>query len=139
MHRTTPIKGLLGLLVAALVAAALAVPASAAVPSQSQLEQAGWGCVVTPTITPDPHCAPPGGLEGVLSGEAMLMWFRVFEPDGTYLGNEMLIRGDVFRAFRADGARPRCPKDPPTRRFTYLRPLLGIDYFACHHFNSDHT
>ena len=73
----------------------------------------GWGCIVTPAITPDPHCAPPGGLERVLSGDAMIMWFRVFEPDGTYLGSELLVRGDVFHAFKAAGARPRCPAGLP--------------------------
>jgi hypothetical protein len=136
MHRTAIVKSLLA---AALVAAALAVPASATTQSQSQLEQAGWECIVTPTVTPDPHCARPGGIASVLAGDALIMRFRVFEPDGTFLGTELLIRGDVFRAFKADGARPRCPKDLPTRRYTYLRPLLGIDYYACHHFNSDHT
>jgi len=128
-----------GLLGSALVTLALAVPATATPPSQSELEAAGWGCVVTPTITPDPHCARPGGVESVLAGEAGTMTFRVFEPDGTHLGEEFLIRGDVFRGFRADGVRFRCPKDPPTRRYTYLAPLLGIDYYACHLFNSDHT
>lgn len=136
MRRKTQMTGLLA---GALAALALAVPASASATSQSQLEQAGWECIVTPTITPDPHCARAGGIASVLAGEAMLMRFRVFEPDGTYLGKELLIRADVFRAFRAAGARPRCRWDPPTRRYTYLRPLLGIDYFACHHFNSDHT
>ena len=130
---------LIGLLAAAVGVLALASPASAAMPTQSQLEQEGWECIVTPTITPDPHCARAGGIASVLSGEAMIIWFRVFEPDGTYLGKELTVRGDVFRAFKKAGARPRCPKDPPTRRFTYLGPLLGIDYFVCHHFDSDHT
>ncbi|HEX6116142.1 MAG TPA: hypothetical protein VFY99_03510 [Solirubrobacterales bacterium] len=130
---------LIGLFGSALAALALAAPASAGAPSQSELERAGWGCVVTPTITPDPHCARPGGVESVLAGVAGTMKFLVFEPDGTYLGKELLIRGDVFRGFRADGTRFRCPQDPPTRRFTYLGPLLGIDYYACHRFDSDHT
>ena len=130
---------LIGLLATALGALALAGPTSAAEPTQSQLEQRGWECIVTPTITPDPHCARAGGIASVLSGEAFVVWFRVFEPDGTYLGKELTISGDVFRAFKADGARPRCPTDPPTRRFTYLLPLLGIDYYVCHYFNSDHT
>jgi hypothetical protein len=137
MHRSKTI--VIGLLTTALAALALAVPASAGSPSQSELEQAGWGCVVTPNITPDPHCAPPGGVQGVLDGDAWKMTFRVFEPDGAYLGTELLIRGDVFRFFRARGARLRCPKDPPTRRYTYLGPLLDIDYYACHRFDSDHT
>jgi hypothetical protein len=132
-------------LAAGIAALAVAAPGLAGAasqshpPSQAELEQAGWGCVVTPNITPDPHCARPGGVESVLAGEAGLMTFRVFEPDGTYLGKELLIRGDVFRGFRADGTRFRCPKDPPTRRYTYLEPLLGIDYYGCHFFNSDHT
>ena len=128
-----------GLLASALGILALAVPASAGSPSQSDLEKAGWGCVVTPTISPDPHCARPGGVESVLAGQAGTMTFRVFEPDGTYLGKEFMIRGDVFRGFQADGTDFRCAQDPPTRRFTYLGPLLDLDYYACHLFNSDHT
>ena len=135
MRRTTILKSLLA---TALAALALAVPASAGT-TQSKFERAGWECIITPEITPDPHCARHGGIASVLSGQALKMTFVVFEPDGSFLGTELLIRGDVFRAFNAAGIRPRCLKDPPTRRFTNLRPLLGIDYYACHHFNSDHT
>ena len=129
MRRITTITASLAVALAAL---AMAVPASAV--TMDELEQANWDCAVVP-ITPDPHCARPGGLQKVLTGEARKMTFLVFEPDGTFLGTELLVRGDVFRAH----GKPPCPTDPPTGEYTHLLPVLGIDYYACHRFDSDHT
>jgi hypothetical protein len=48
-----------------------------------------------------------------------------------YAGTERLIRGDLFH-------NQPCPTDPPTYEYTYLGPIFGLDYWACHRFDSDH-
>jgi hypothetical protein len=56
----------------------------------------------------------------------------VFDSSGeTYLGTELNVRGDIFNG------QP-CPTDPPTYEYTHLLPVFGIDYWACHRFESDH-
>jgi hypothetical protein len=110
---------------AAAVAAATAPPAQGV--SQSQLENAGWDC---PFVLGAIHCAPPGGLARVLSGEAETMSFLVFRTsDGQYLGTEHIVRADLFQG------QP-CPTDPPSRQYTHLLPLIGLDYYACHRYDS---
>ena len=128
MRRTTLITGLLG---AALASAAMAVPASAV--TSSQLQRAGWDCIAPLPVTNELHCARPGGLVRMLTGQARTLPMLVFDPSGeTFLGTELNVRGDIFN-------HQPCPKDPPTREYTDLGPIFGIDYWACHHFNSDHT
>jgi len=127
MRHTTIITGLLA---AALTSLAVAVPASAV--TTSQLERAGWDCIAPVPVTDELHCARPGGLGRLLGGEARAVSMLVFDPSGeTFLGTEINVRGDVFHG------QP-CPKDPPTHKYTYLGPIFGIDYWACHHFDSDH-
>lgn len=128
MRRTTIIPGLLG---AALASLAMAVPASAV--TSSQLEAAEWDCVAALPLTDELHCARPGGLVRMFTGEARTLSMLVFDSSGqTFLGTELNVRGDIFHK------RP-CPKDPPSFEYTYLGPAFHIDYWACHHFNSDHT
>jgi hypothetical protein len=107
---------------------ALAAPAVAATGvSQARLEKAGWDC---PLVLGAIHCAPPGGLARVGSGEARTMTFLVFSTDdGAFLGTELIIRADLFNG------QP-CPTDPPSRQYTYLNPLIGLDYYACHRYDS---
>ncbi len=74
----------------------------------------------------------PGGLERLFSGEARTLKLAVFDATGeTFLGNELNVRGDIFHG------QP-CPTDPPTYEYTYLGPTFGLDYWACHRFDSDH-
>jgi hypothetical protein len=127
MRRTTIITGLL---TAALTSLAVAVPASAV--TTSQLERAGWDCIAPAPVTDELHCARPGGLGRLFGGDARTLSMLVFDPSGqTFLGTEINVRGDVFHG-------QRCPKDPPSYKYTDLGPIFGIDYWACHHFDSDH-
>lgn len=97
--------------------------------SPAQLEQAGWDCIV-PLPGDNLHCAPPGGLGRVLAGTAETMTFLVFRTDdGAFLGTELIVRADLFNG------QP-CPTDPPSGQYTYLFPLLGLDYYACHRYDS---
>jgi hypothetical protein len=107
---------------------ALAAPAAAGgAVSQAKLQKAGWDC---PLVLGAIHCAPPGGLARVLSGEARTMSFLVFSTsDGAFLGKELIVRADLFNG------QP-CPTDPPSRQYTYLKPLIGLDYYACHRYDS---
>jgi hypothetical protein len=120
-----------GLLAAALASLATAVPASAV--TSSQLQRAGWDCISPLPVTHQLHCARPGGLVRMFTGQARTLPMLVFDPSGaSFLGTEINVRDDVFH-------QQRCPKDPPTYEYTDLAPIFGIDYWACHHFNSDHT
>jgi hypothetical protein len=125
---------LTGLLAAGLASLAVAVPASAV--TTAQLERAHWDCVPAPPVTDELHCARPGGLDRMFSGQARTLPMLVFDESGkTFLGTEINVRGDIFN-------HQPCPKDPPSYRYThldFLEDLLGIDYWACHHFDSDHT
>ena len=57
----------------------------------------------------------------------------VFDAEGEeFLGTETNVRNDLFH----NQERP-CPTDPPTYRYTYLGGI-GLNYWACHHFASDH-
>ncbi len=122
MRRIMIIAGLL-------TAVATVVPpaASAQGMSPDQLGDAGWDC---PVVLGAIHCAPPGGLARVLSGEAETMSFLVFSTsDGTFLGTELIVRADLFND-------EPCPTDPPSGQYTHLLPLLGLDYYACHRYDS---
>jgi len=111
----------------AIVAVGTGAGASAQGVSQAEIEGAGWDC---PEVLGAIHCAPPGGLASVLTGEAKTMTFLVFSTsDGEFLGTEQIIRADLFHG------QP-CPTDPPSREYTDLGPLLEIPYFACHRYDS---
>ncbi len=116
------------------VLALAVVPPAAAGPGQSpaQLTKAGWDCIV---VFGAVHCSPPGGLALVLSGAAETMTFSVFgttDPTATeapFSGTELIVRADIF------SGQP-CPTDPPSGQYTYLLPLIGLDYYACHWYDS---
>ena len=111
----------------ATVATLATPPALAHGMSPAQLGDAGWDC---PVVLGAIHCAPPGGLARVVSGEADTMSFLVFRTsDAEFLGTELIVRADLFIG------QP-CPTDPPSRQYTYLLPLLGLDYYACHRYDS---
>lgn len=130
MRRTTIITSLLAVALAAVALAASASPAGAV--TQSGLEKAGWSCIAPLPVTDEQHCARPGGLERFISGQAKTMTLLVFDPSGKeFLGTEFNVRGDIFHG------QP-CPTDPPTYEYTYLGPIFGLDYWACHRFDSDH-
>ncbi len=129
-RRTTAILGMFGGLLAAVALATSAGSAGAV--NTSKLEKAGWMCVAPLPVTDELHCARPGGLERLFSGEAKTMKMLVFDSSGeTFLGTELNVRGDIFHG------QP-CPTDPPTYEYTYLGPTFGLDYWACHRFDSDH-
>jgi hypothetical protein len=130
MRRFTIIPGLLTIALAAVALGASASPANAA--TTSQLERAGWTCIAPEPVTDEQHCARPGGLERLFSEQAKAMTFLVFDAAGEeFLGTEFNLRGDVFHG------QP-CPTDPPTFEYTHLLPIFGLDYWACHRFDSDH-
>jgi hypothetical protein len=121
----------LGLVAAA---ALIASAGSAGAVNTNTLEKAGWTCITAPPVTDELHCARPGGLERLFTGEAKTLTFLVFDASGEeFLGTEFNIRGDLFH----NPDRP-CPTDPPTYKYTYLGPIFGLDYWACHRFDSDH-
>jgi hypothetical protein len=129
--RRTLLVGLLCLL-AALPASAV----SASGVSPAQLQRAGWSCLLPPPeFNPNVHCAPPGQLEGVISGEAsaaMFLAFATSDPhatNATLLGTERMIRADLFHG------QP-CPTDPPSFEYSWLYPRFGWDYYICHTFDS---
>jgi len=122
MRRIMIIAALLGAVLAVATAAASAEGVSAA-----QLEDAGWDC---PFVLGAVHCARPGGLARVGSGEAETMSFLVFRAsDGAFVGTELIVRADVFNG------QP-CPTDPPSGQYTHLLSLIGLDYWACHRYDS---
>jgi hypothetical protein len=108
--------------------AVAAAPASAGLSAQ-QLTDAGWTCF-TPLPGDNIHCAPPGGLERLMAGAPTMTFsvFRASNPD-EFLGTEFIIRSDLF-------AGQPCPTDPPSKQYTYLGPILGLDYYACHRYDS---
>lgn len=127
------------LLIAMLLGLLAALPAStvsARGVSPAQLEQAGWDCFLPPIeFNPNVHCAPPGQLEGVISGEAAAAMFFAFATtdlgatDAQLLGTERLIRADLFHG------QP-CPTDGPSFQYSWLYPRFAWDYYICHTFDS---
>jgi len=58
--------------------------------------------------------------------------FQTTDPtagDAPFLGTEIIVRDDLFNG------QP-CPTDPPSREYTHLLPLIGLDYWACHSYDS---
>lgn len=129
--RHTPV--ILGLVAGLLATAALAASAgSAGAATAPQLEKAGWTCIAPRPVTDELHCFGPNGLQRLFTEEAKAVKAVVFDPSGQeFLGVEMNIRGDVFHG------QP-CPTDPPSYEYTYLGPIFGVNYWACHRFDSDH-
>jgi hypothetical protein len=130
--RTTMVTGLLAASLVALVLTASGSVAPAGAVTPSQLEKHGWTCITAEPVTDQLHCAKSRGLALMFSGEARTLKMLVFDSSGeTYLGTELNVHGDIF-------AGQPCPTDPPTYEYTHLLPVFGIDYWACHRFNSDH-
>lgn len=129
-HRTAVIPGLFVGLVAAVALAGSAAPAGAA--TAPQLEKAGWTCIAPLPVTDEQHCFAPKGFQRLVTGKAKAVKALVFDASGReYFGTELNVRSDVFHG------QP-CPTDPPTYQYTYLGPIFGLDYWACHRFDSDH-
>jgi hypothetical protein len=130
MRRSPVILGLFAGMLATAALAGSAGPAGAA--TAPQLEKAGWTCVTPLPVTDEPHCFGPKGFERFITGEARVVKAAVFDDSGQeFLGVEINVRGDVFHG------QP-CPTDPPTYEYSYLGPIFGLDYWACHRFDSDH-
>jgi hypothetical protein len=130
MRRFTIIPGVAAVALTAVALAISAAPAGAV--TQSQLEKAGWTCIAPVPVTAEQHCFGPKGFERLITEDAKAVKALVFDPSGQdFLGVEVNIRGDVFHG------QP-CPTDPPSYEYTYLGPIFGIDYWACHRFDSDH-
>ena len=127
------------LLIAAVLAVLAVLPASAASAqgvSPAQLQRAGWDCFLPPLdFNPNVHCAPPGQLAGIISGEAAGATLFAFATtdlgatDAPLLGTERLIRADLFHG------QP-CPTDPPSFQYSWLYPRFAWDYYICHTFDS---
>ena len=123
------------IVIAAAAACMLATGASAKGVSPAKLSRAGWDCFLPPPFNPNVHCAPPGQLEAIVSGQARSGMFMAFatdnvnSDDAALLGTERLIRGDLYRG------QP-CPTDPPTYTYSWLFPRFGWDYDICHTFDS---
>ncbi len=111
----------------ALVVAFGASTVSAGGVSPAKLEKAGWDCIV---VLGAVHCAPPGGLARVLAGTARSMTFLVFgtTAGAPFLGTEIIKHHDIFHG-------EPCPTDPPGQ-YTNLAGILGLPYWACHHYDS---
>ena len=130
MRRFMMSSGLLTVALGAVALAATASPAGAA--TAPQLEKAGWTCIAPLPVTDEQHCFGSKGFERLMTGEAKAVKALVFDPSGQeFLGVEINIRDDVFHG------QP-CPTDPPSYEYTYLGPIFGLDYWACHRFDSDH-
>src|SRR4051794_40171246 len=102
--------------------------AMAAGSSPAQLARAGWDCFLPPLdFNPNVHCAPPGQLAGIVSGQARTGMFVTFATtdlgaeSATFLGTERLIRSDLYHG------QP-CPTDPPSHQYSSLYPRFGWNY-----------
>lgn len=102
----------------------------------ARLAAAGWDCFLPPLdFNPNVHCAPPGQLERIVSGEARSAMFVAFATTdleaahAAFLGTERLLRADLYRG------QP-CPTDPPSNAYSSLFPRFGWDYVICHTFDS---
>ena len=130
LRQSVVTPGVFAGLLAAVALAGSAAPAGAA--TAPQLEKAGWTCIAPLPVTDEQHCFAPKAFERLVSGEAKAVKALVFDASGQeYFGTELNVRADVFHG------QP-CPTDPPTYEYTYLGPIFGLDYWACHRFDSDH-
>jgi len=119
MHRA-----LIATLLAAGVAAIGTAVASSGGHTAEQLVNAGWECVTPPGD--NVHCTQ--SLAALNRDDYIT--FKVFHRDtGAFLGIESLVHERVFKG------QP-CPTDPPSGEYTYLGPILGLPYYACHRYDS---
>jgi len=93
----------------------------------AQAQASGWDCNPQVLIFGYYHCAPPGkpSVADLIAGtDVSSIVLRVFTPDGTFAGTELLLRADLY-------AGQGCPQD---NLVTWDGPLFG--YRACHHFDT---
>src|SRR4029450_13695091 len=94
MRRLITLVVLAGAAAGVLVASA---PGAAVRPAQ--LAKAGWTCFLPPQFNPNVHCAPPGQLEAIESGQARAGMFMAFATDDVnsddagLLGSGRRVRG----------------------------------------------
>lgn len=97
------------------------------------LERAGWTCLDQEGHLPTP-CLPDA--ESVFAGTAPSSTVMTFGPDGQdFWGTEHLIRRDLYNG------QP-CPQDEVAGGdggYVDLKPVNGLNYFVCHHFDSPIT
>lgn len=114
----------IALLIAAAVASVAATTGSSGGHTADQLINAGWECLTPPND--NVHCTQS---LSALGASQQRVTFSVFDvATGEFLGTEMLVHEDSFKG-------EPCPTDPPGQ-FTYLQPILGIPYYACHRYDS---
>ena len=125
---------------ALIVAAVISILSTPAVMAEGfgpgKLAAAGWDCFLPPLdFNPNVHCAPPGQLEAITSGEARSGMFVAFATtdlaaqSADFLGTERLIRADLYHG------QP-CPTDAPSYTYSSLYPRFGWNYYICHTFDS---
>jgi hypothetical protein len=131
-----PVIGIVALVLLGVGATLTAGSAEAGGMGPADLTKAGWSCFQPPAdFNPYIHCAPPGQLEGIVSGEARSGMFVAFQTtdlnaeSAPLLGTERMIRGDLYHG------QP-CPTEPPTYEYGWLYPRFGWDYYICHTFDS---
>ena len=116
--------------VAAVALAGLAYGNPGARTDMDQTQAAGWDCNPQVLILDYYHCAPPGkpSVLDAVTGQtnAPSITLRVFHPDESYAGTEMLRRADLYQG-------QSCPQDN-LERWDLLD--LPVDYYACHHFDT---
>ncbi len=125
MRRLTIIVITAALVTAALAGFAHATGAQGGTMSQAQA--AGWDCNPQVLIGGYYHCAPPGkpSVADLIAGtDVSSIVLRVFTPDGTFAGTELLLRADLY-------AGQGCPQDSLVQW-----DLLPFGYYACHHFDT---
>ena len=101
-------------------------PAEAGGVGPKDLSQAGWTCFQPPPeFNPYIHCAPPGQLERIVSGEARSGMFITFDTtdldaeEAGILGTERMIRGDLL-------PRPALPNGPANVRVWVAVPKVRL-------------
>ena len=96
--------------------------------SPGHLGEAGWMC--EPVEGLGVHCFPPGTEFG--SPSITVKVFDTDDPtavhDADFLGTELLLRADIY-----DNGKPPCPQDHGEYS------LLPFGYYACHHYETDHS
>ena len=95
--------------------------------TMSQTEAAGWDCNPHVLIGGYYHCAPPGkaSVSDLIAGtNVSSIVLRVFTPEGTFAGTELLLRADLY-------AGQGCPQDSLVQW-----DFLPFGYYACHHFDT---
>lgn len=114
----------------AIVAAVLtgvALAAGGSGGNMAQAQAAGWDCNPQVLIGGYYHCAPPDkpSVADLIAGtDVSSIVLRVFAPNGTFAGIELLLRADLY-------AGQPCPQDNLASW-----DLLPFGYYACHRFDT---